>query len=629
MSNGFKSQLLTALSRWRVVFHDMFWIPVAWLAAYWLRYNLDSVPDVFLESCINLLPFVFVVQAMVNFSVGLHKGEWRFASMHDLVQIIKAVMFGTASVALVAFVITRLHFVPRSIFILYAFVLLSGMAGSRLAYRYYKDRHFLKRSGRKVVILGAGAAGEQLVRDLSRHYAKLYNVVAFLDDDEKKIGRQIQGIPISASCDVVADTVEKWGVDMALIAMPSASDEQMQRLVGLCRDAKIEYKTLPGVHELLSGKVSLTDLRKVQIEDLLGREPINLDWHRIKSTLSNSVILITGAGGSIGSELSRQLSAAKPKRLILFDQSEYNLYSIDSELRERFPEIDIQPVLGDIVDEVSIRHLFEVYRPQQVFHAAAYKHVPLLEGQIREAVRNNVIGTKNVADLALEFNCDKFILISTDKAVNPSSLMGACKRSAEIYCQKLASKSDGQFIIVRFGNVLGSAGSVVPRFQQQIQSGGPLTVTHPDMTRYFMTITEATQLILEASVVGHDGHIYVLDMGEPIKIVELAEQMITLSGKQPDKDIKIEFTGLRPGEKLEEELFHIDENITDTKHEKLLLAHTRSVEESVVDSSLVLLMDGVDSNEVAKIDCGLHGLVPEYSGDCVAAAKKKHPGMIA
>ena len=629
MSNGFKNQLFTALSRWRVLLHDMLWIPIAWITAYWLRFNLDSVPEAFLQGCLTLLPFVFAVQVAVNFAIGIHKGEWRFASMPDLVQIIKTVMVGTASIVFVAFVVTRLNFVPRSVFILYALVLLMGMTGSRLAYRYYKDRHFSKRAGRKIVILGAGAAGEQLVRDLRRHYSNQYNIIAFLDDDEKKIGRQIHGIPVSASCDVVAETVTKWGVDLALIAMPSASDEQMQRLVGLCRDAEIEYKTLPGVHELLSGKVSLTDLRKVKIEDLLGREPVSLDWHRIKSTLSDSIILITGAGGSIGSELSRQLSALTPKQLILFDQSEYNLYSIDRELNERFPELDIRPILGDIVDEVALRQVFEIYQPQQVFHAAAYKHVPLLEGQVREAVRNNVIGTKTVADLALEFACDKFVLISTDKAVNPSSLMGACKRSAETYCQMLAKKSDSQFITVRFGNVLGSAGSVVPLFQKQILNGGPITVTHPDMTRYFMTITEASQLILEASVVGHDGHIYVLDMGDPIKIVDLAEQMISLSGKRLNKDIKIEFTGLRLGEKLEEELFHTDENITDTKHDKLLLAHTREIKESVVNSSIEQLMNGVNTNEVLKIDCALHGLVPEYSGDCVAAEREKNKGMIA
>ena len=629
MANGIKNQFITAWSRWRVVLHDMLWIPAAWFAAYWLRYNLDSVPSIFLDSCITLLPYVLCIQLLVNLAVGMHRGEWRFASLPDLVQIIKAVVFGTACVVLVAFVVTRLNFVPRSVFVLYAFVLLLGMAGSRLAYRYWKERNFSKKSGRKVIILGAGSAGEQLVRDLRRHYTNDYNIVAFLDDDEKLVGRRIQGIPVSASCDVVAEAVSKWGVDLALIAVPSASEDQMKRLVGLCRDAKIEYKTLPGVHELLSGKISFSDFRKVKIEDLLGREPVSLDWHRIKSSLSDSVILITGAGGSIGSELSRQLAAIQPKQLVLFDQSEFNLYSIDSELREKFPNIDLRPVLGDIVDQVALENVFEKYQPQQVFHAAAYKHVPLLEGQVREAVRNNVMGTKMVADLALKFESEKFVLISTDKAVNPSSLMGACKRSAEIYCQMLASQSKSQFITVRFGNVLGSAGSVVPRFQHQIEQGGPVTVTHPDMTRYFMTITEASQLILEASVVGNDGHIYVLDMGEPIKIVDLAKQLITLSGKVPDQDIAIEFTGLRPGEKLYEELFHCDENLTDTKHDKLLLAHTRHVSSDVIESALAMLVDGIKQNVEDKIHEGLFCIVPEYKNDAVQEASLSKKGMIA
>lgn len=621
---------MTALLRWRVVVHDMIWVPIAWIFAYWLRYNLDAIPSVFLDTCLQLLPFVFVIQLIVNFVIGLHRGEWRFASLPDLTQIIKAVVFGTACIVFVAFVITRLNFVPRSVFVLYALLLLGGMAGSRLMYRLIKDRHFSKNAGKKVVILGAGAAGEQLARDLRRHYSNQYNVIAFLDDDVKKVGREIHGIPVSASCDVIGETVTKWGVDLALIAVPSATDEQMQRLVTLCREAKIEYKTLPGMHELLSASVSLTDLRKVRIEDLLGRDPVNLDWHRIKSNLLGKTIVVTGAGGSIGSELTRQLAALKPNKLILFDQSEYNLYSVESEIEEKFPETMLVPILGDIVDEIALRNVFETFRPELVFHAAAYKHVPLLEGQVREAVKNNIIGTKNIADLSLEFGVEKFVLISTDKAVNPSSLMGACKRTAEIYCQMLATKSSSsQFITVRFGNVLGSAGSVVPRFQKQIQNGGPVTVTHPDMTRYFMTITEASQLILEASVVGLDGHIYVLDMGDPIRIVELAEQMINLSGKEVGKDIEIEFTGLRPGEKLEEELFHSDENITDTKHDKLLLAHTRLVKDDVVEKALKALLEGVRTNNVAEMDCGLSSLVPEYSGDCVAAFQKKQNDMIA
>lgn len=612
MPTGISKHFKTALYRWRIVFHDLCWVPIAWIGAYWLRANMENIPQVFLDTCLTLLPFVFVVQLMVNFAVGLHCGEWRFVSLPDLTKIVKAVVFGTASVALAAFVITRLNFVPRSIFIFYALLLAAGMGGTRLAYRLFKDRHFSSRAGRKVVIIGAGSAGEQLVRDLRRNFPKKYNVIAFLDDDHAKIGRQIHGVPVVASVDVVEDVVDRWGVDLALLAAPSANDEEMQRIVKLCEKTHIEYRTLPGVHELLSGKVSLTDLREVRIEDLLGREPVDLDWHRIKSTLNEKVILISGAGGSIGSELSRQLAAISPAHIILFEQSEFSLYSIESELVEAFPEIKITPVLGDIVDKIAIQNAFDLFRPDIVFHAAAYKHVPLLEGQTREAIKNNVIGTQVIADLAYEYQCETFVLISTDKAVNPSSLMGACKRSAEIYCQMLARESNSKFITVRFGNVLGSAGSVVPRFQRQIRSGGPVTVTHPDMTRYFMTITEATQLILEASVVGSDGRIYVLDMGQPVKIIDLARQLILLSGKEPGKDIAIEFTGLRLGEKLSEELFHSEEDVTDTQHDKLLLAKTREVNSEKVQKTFARFQQAVDSNDCVQLTNGLKQLVPEY-----------------
>lgn len=612
MPGGIAKQFRTAIYRWRVVTHDMLWIPIAWIGAYSLRYNLDNIPQIFLDTCLTLLPYVFVMQLLVNFTVGVHRGEWRFASLPDLTQIVKTVLFGTATVALAAFVVTRLNYVPRSVFVLYAMILLVGMGGSRLIYRLFKDRHFSSRAGRKVVILGAGSAGEQLVRDLRRNFPKRYNVIAFLDDDPAKIGRQIHGVPVAASCDVIEDTVDKWGVDLALIAVPSATDEQMQRIVGLCEKAGVEFRTLPGVHELLSGKVSLTDLREVRIEDLLGREPVNLDWHRIKTTLAEKVVLISGAGGSIGAELSRQLAAIGPAHIILFEQSEYNLYTIECELMERFEQVKFTPVLGDICDRVALQNAFDLFKPDVVFHAAAYKHVPLLEGQVREAVKNNVIGTQMIADLALQHACEKFVLISTDKAVNPTSLMGACKRSAEIYCQMLAQQSATKFITVRFGNVLGSAGSVVPRFQQQIRRGGPVTVTHPDMTRYFMTITEATQLILEASVVGHDGQIYVLDMGQPVKIVDLAEQLILLSGKEPGEDIHIEFTGLRPGEKLTEELFHSDECLSDTKHDKLLLANTRATDETQVKKVFERFAVAVADNQNDVLVSGLKSLVPEY-----------------
>ncbi|MBT8115422.1 MAG: polysaccharide biosynthesis protein, partial [Arenicella sp.] len=364
-------------------------------------------------------------------------------------------------------------------------------------------------------------------------------------------------------------------------------------------------------HELVRGKVHLGDMREVRIDDLLGRDPVKLDWHRIKHSLCDKTVLVTGAGGSIGSELCRQLAAVCSAHLVLFDQSEYSLYRIEEELRERFPNLQLTTVLGDICDSPAMNFVFKEYHPTTIFHAAAYKHVPLLEGQVREVIKNNAIGTQIVADLAHHYGVERFVLISTDKAVNPSSLMGACKRVAEIYCQQLASRSNTKFITVRFGNVLGSAGSVVPKFQKQIKAGGPVTVTHKDMTRYFMTITEATQLILEASAMGEDGRIYVLDMGQPVLISELAEQLIRLSGKEPGKDIKISYTGLRAGEKLHEELFHNDESITSTDYEKIHLAATRCVDASIVNEVYAKMIEKLDSYDSSLSDC-IKVLVPEY-----------------
>lgn len=602
----------TLVYRWRIILHDILVTPAAWLLAFWLRYNLEAIPDVFLKSAVFALPVVVAVQTVINIFTGVHRGEWRFVSLPDISLIIRSVVFGTAAIALTLFLVAeRLTYVPRSVFILYALVLAVLMCGSRLLYRLYKDRHFSARRGRKVVIFGAGAAGEQLLRDLRRNHPHHYNIVAFLDDDPKIIGRQIHRVPIVASPDVLQDLIDRWDVDLVLIAVPSANEVQMQRLVSICEQAGIEFKTLPGAHELLCGQVQLGDMREVRIDDLLGRDPVKLDWHRIRHSLSNKTVLVTGAGGSIGSELTRQLASVCSAHLVLFDQSEYNLYHIQEEMAERFPETTVTTILGDICDQRAIQHVFEEYKPATVFHAAAYKHVPLLEGQVREVVKNNAIGTRTVADLAHEHGAEKFVLISTDKAVNPTSLMGACKRIAEIYCQQLAPQSSTEFITVRFGNVLGSAGSVVPKFQKQIKKGGPVTVTHPEMTRYFMTITEATQLILEASAMGGDGRIYVLDMGKPVLISALAEQLIRLSGKEPNEDINIVYTGLRRGEKLHEELFHDEENLASTEYEKIHLAATRDVSPEKVNKVFKAILACLDNYNSDLSDC-IRQLVPEY-----------------
>lgn len=604
--------LSTLIYRWRIILHDMLVVPVAWFGAYWLRFNLENIPEIFMVGAIAALPVVVAVQTVTNVFVGIHRGEWRFVSLPDLSLIARSVIVGTAAIAFTLFLVQeRLELVPRSVFILYALILGLFMCGSRLFYRLFRDRHFTTRTGRKVVILGAGAAGEQLLRDLRRNHPNLYNIIAFLDDDPAVIGRQIHRVPIVASPDVLQDLIYRWDIDLVLIAVPSANEQQMQRLVTICEITGVEFKTLPGAHELVSGRVQLGDMREVRIDDLLGRAPVALDWHRIKDSLCDKTVLVTGAGGSIGSELCRQLAAVCSTHLVLFDQSEYNLYQIEDELLGRFPDMKLTSVLGDICDQVAINHVFSQHKPAAVFHAAAYKHVPLLEGQVREAIKNNALGTRIVADLAHAYKVEKFVLISSDKAVNPSSLMGACKRVAEIYCQQLATLSPTKYIIVRFGNVLGSAGSVVPKFQKQIKKGGPVTVTHREMTRYFMTITEASQLILEASAMGGDGRIYVLDMGQPVLIADLAEQLIRLSGKEPGVDIDIEYTGLRRGEKLHEELFHDDEDMALTEYQKIHLAQTRKVDKKLVDEVFAKLVDKLDSYDGGLSEC-IKTLVPEY-----------------
>ena len=408
---------------------------------------------------------------------------------------------------------------------------------------------------------------------------------------------------------------------MILIAVPSANDKQMQRIVHLCENSNVEFRTLPAIHDVVRGHVSVRDLRKVRIEDLLGRDPVSLDWRGIRTALKGKRVLVTGAGGSIGSELCRQLSGIAVSDLILYEQSEFNLYSIAQELQNASPGLEQRLVLGDICDRTAVEKLFAQYRPQVVFHAAAYKHVPLLEGQVREAVKNNVLGTAVVAESADKYQVDTFVLISTDKAVNPTSLMGACKRVAELYCQALNGTSNTKFVTVRFGNVLGSTGSVVPLFRKQIEAGGPVTVTDPEVTRYFMTISEATQLILEASTVGEGGEIYVLDMGEPVKVAFLAEQMIKLSGKTPGEDITITYTGLRPGEKINEQLFYPNENLVSTTHEKILLAASVSVDAGTTAKALEEITKAVDMYDERSLLAIVQQLVPELQPDQITLRK--------
>ncbi len=604
-------------TRWAAFTHDLVMIPLAWLVAYWLRYNLGEIPESFFEQALWLLPLVVVIQGATFAYFGLYRGVWRFASLPDLVRIVQAVVVGTATMAITIFLLTRLQYVPRSVFVLYALVLASLLGGPRFVYRLLKDRHLYTAPEMKVLVVGAGAAGEVLVRDLLRNSPRVYQPVAFIDDDPAKLGKEIHGIRVVAASDAIGKAVREWQIDLILLALPSATTGQMRRVVEYCELAGVPFRTLPKLHDLVSGQVSIKELRDVDIEDLLGREPVSLDWSSVKAGLTGKTVFVSGGGGSIGSELCRQLARVNPGCLVLFERSEFNLYTVEQELRHEFPQLVLHACLGDVCDRVAVEHVMEKYRPEVIFHAAAYKHVPMLEGQARETARNNVLGTKVLALAADKHGCGVFVMISTDKAVNPGNLMGASKRIAEIFCQALNGRSQTRFITVRFGNVLGSAGSVVPLFRRQIALGGPLTVTHPEVTRYFMTTSEATQLIMQAGVMGQGGEIYVLDMGEPILIAYLAEQMIRLSGKRPGDDIEIVYTGLRPGEKLYEELFHAEENLTDTGHDKILLAHSRKVDWGTVNGIIARLEQACETYDEVRITRLVRELVPEHRSGAV------------
>jgi FlaA1/EpsC-like NDP-sugar epimerase len=605
-------------SRLTALVHDVAMIPVAWFGAYWLRFNLEAIPDPFWSQALLLLPVIWISQGSMFWYFGLYRGIWRFASVPDLVRIVKAVAVGVGISVAASFVLTRLVSVPRSVFLLDGFLLLLLLGGPRFFYRWLKDRHLYSSDGKRTLIVGAGRAGEMLARDMLRDSSSPYRPVGFVDDDRAKQGREVHGLPVGGGVDRIEELARRYDAELIVIALPSASSRELRRIVELCESTGLPFRALPRLQDMVSGQVGLKDLRDVNIEDLLGREPVRLDWRAIEEGLRGRVVLVTGGGGSIGSELCRQIGRLRPERLVVFEHSEFNLFTIEQELRNRYPDLPLVCVLGDVCDAVDVERTFEIQSPEVVFHAAAYKHVPMLEHQVRAAILNNVFGTQTVATVAERHGCRTFILISSDKAVNPGNVMGATKRVAEMICQDLASRSKTRFVTVRFGNVLGSSGSVVPLFREQIARGGPVTVTHPDVTRYFMTIPEACQLILQASVIGAGGEIFVLDMGDAIKIAYLAEQMIQLSGKRPGEDVEIIYTGLRPGEKLHEELFHDAEQLAPTRHAKIRQAHPRPISRGLLDESIASFKRLGEQVADEKMREVLARLVPELRGQTVA-----------
>ncbi len=606
-----------------VFLHDVLMIPLAWALAYWLRFNLGPIAPLFVKQAIEVIPIIIAIQALYYWLFGLYRGVWRFASLPDLARIIKVVVIGTVSSVLVLFLSAELVAIPRSIFPLYTLLLIVMLSGSRIIYRGLKDYVETKSHDQlqRVLIIGAGQAGEGLVRDLIRQAQKDYQVVAFVDDDSAKRGQEIHGIRVLGKTRDIPKIVQAARVDLMMIAIPSASSADMRRIVEYCEKATVPFRTLPSLQDLTSGNVQVDTLRAVSLEDLLGRDPVLLDWENISTNIQHKTVLVSGGGGSIGSELCRQIAKLSPTHLIVLEQNEFNLYALTLELKQKYPTLNFSGYLLDVTDKVGVNAVFSQHRIDMVFHAAAYKHVPLLEDQLRIAIKNNILGTHVLAAAAASNAVKKFILISTDKAVNPTNIMGATKRVAEILCQNYQQTQSSlmQFVTVRFGNVLGSIGSVVPLFKKQIESGGPVTVTHPDMTRFFMTIPEATQLILQASVMGEGGEIFVLDMGEPVKIQYLAEQMILLAGFVPGRDIAIQHIGLRPGEKLYEELFHTAEPLSVTAHEKIMQATYRKIDGQALMQCLSDMEKACDENNEVVLQTCLKKLVPEYQPNMQSA----------
>jgi len=589
--------------------------------AFALRFDF-LIPASYLELLLISFPVVLLIKIVIFDYFDLYQGWWRYSSMKDLMLIIKASVISALGVMATGHLLFAEYHFPRSISIVDMVFTVALVGGSRFVVRALRERQvtgFFSAPGSagavKVLILGAGDAGETLVREILKYPEMRYEVVGFLDDSPYKQKTRIHGYPVLGTMADVAAVAERFEVAELFIAMPSISSSMMKRVVELCEATACKIKTIPGLDRLIDGRVTVSALREVQIDDLLGREPVVLDKTAIVHYLNGKRVLVTGAAGSIGSEICRQLLEFNPGELILVDQWENGIFDMGNELKARRTGAAISYFIGDICDRDRMRVIFERKRPEVVFHAAAYKHVPLMEHNPGEAVKNNILGTRTLADLCeATGTVERFVMISTDKAVNPTSVMGATKRIAGRYVQFLSRTGRTKFITVRFGNVLGSTGSVIPLFKKQIAAGGPVTVTHPDMIRYFMTIPEASQLVLQAGAMGKGGEIFVLDMGEPVRILDLAVSLIKLSGLRPDDDIKIEFTGMRPGEKLFEELCLDCEEMVPTPHPKVFV---HNAAESYPDDFIARMNEIVakaDTSRDDEIRAMIAVLVPEYNG---------------
>jgi FlaA1/EpsC-like NDP-sugar epimerase len=592
----------------------------AYVGAFLLRFDF-SVPHRDAEVALRLLPLVILVKLVVFRLFGHYRGWWKYVGLSDLVDLAKAGFGSSLCLAAIIYSVFGISILPRSILVIDLVLTVVFVGVARMSPRLVREvlrPMSARRDAKRVCIIGADNNGEALLHQIQNDESLPYQVVAFLDDDPSKRGSSIHRVPVLGGPELLPKVAEDLGVTEVILASPPATGERMRRLVEVSRLAGTHMRTLPGLDDVLQGRINVRQVREIKIEDLLRRSARRLDRGLVAEFLHEKTVIVTGAGGSIGSEICRQVARFAPRRLVLIERFENALFEIERELRGQYPRLDLVPAIADVGDRTRMEAVFRENRPDAVFHAAAHKHVPLVELNPGEGVKNNIYGTRVCAELSDEHGVSAFVLISTDKAVRPSSVMGGTKRVAELLVQGMAKRSKTKFLCVRFGNVLGSNGSVVPIFQEQIRAGGPVTVTHPEMQRYFMTIPEASGLVLQAAAMGEGGEVFVLDMGEPVKIVDLARDLIRLSGLRPDIDIPIVFTGVRPGEKLSEQLTLDEEQAAKTRHEKIWIGRVATLEWEVLERHLAELRELADGGSDEAIIAKLEEIVPEFRRDHAA-----------
>lgn len=621
---GEKTQL--SIRRIFLVSFDVISIIIAAYGSLLLRFN-GPIESQYLHRVNILIGSMILIGLAIFITFRLYHSLWQFASIIEL----KNIIFASIMSAIANILICELtgNPLPRSCYFIYFLLLVLMVGGSRFIYRFirlYAARHNIRgrkeqRPLEKVMIIGAGVAGEKVYKEILGSKSIYKEVICFIDDEPSKWNRTIHGVSIYGGRDKIIEAVNKYKIEEIMVAMPSASKRDLIDIFNICKETKCKLKKLPGIYQFINEDVHISDLKEVEIQDLLGRDPIKVNLADIMGYVTDKVVMVTGGGGSIGSELCRQIAANKPKQLIIVDIYENNAYDIQLELKHNYPELNLETLIASVRNEVKVNKLFEIYHPDIVYHAAAHKHVPLMEDSPNEAIKNNVFGTLNVARAADKYNAQKFILISTDKAVNPTNVMGATKRLCEMIVQTYNKRSQTEYVAVRFGNVLGSNGSVIPIFKRQIKEGGPVTVTHPDIIRYFMTIPEAVSLVLQAGAYAKGGEIFILDMGEPVRIADMAKNLIKLSGYEPDVDIKIEYTGLRPGEKLYEELLMEEEGLQDTPNHMIHIGKPIEMNEDTFVERLINLKEAA-YGETDDIRSLIKELVPTYQYGIIPKRRK-------